>query len=272
MRIAAGVVREGVARPESRHRRRRASRRGRARSGGRGRRASGMVSSLSRGSAIARPPCHRPPDEALHEVPSDRPGRRCRRQGRVQRGHRLPHRAGPAAALAKEAPPRERRRPDPLAEVFDGEVVPMLRGGARAAAGRHLRGDAAPPSRARRRGAADAGAAHPRLARAARPGAGGDLPPGPRAGPDGSVGLHRHGRSRPSPSPAQPLDHRLYHFRLAYSRLRACPCHPGRRELSWRSPRGCRTRSGRSAARRWSIAATACRPRSATSARRPRRT
>ena len=28
-----------------------------------------------------------------------------------------------------------------------------------------------------------------------------------------------------------PLDHRLYHFRLAYSRLRACPCGARRREL-----------------------------------------
>ena len=70
-------------------------------------------------------------------------------------------------AAVGEAPPRERRRPDPLADIFDTEVVPMLEAAPGPPAGRHPRGDAAPPSRARRRDSADAGAAHPRVARAA---------------------------------------------------------------------------------------------------------
>ena len=49
------------------------------------------------------------------------------------------------------------------------------------------------------------------------PGSGGDLPPGASAGPNGIVGLHRRGAILASPSPANSLDHRLYHFRLPFS-------------------------------------------------------
>ena len=45
---------------------------------------------------------------------------------RVQPRHRLPHRAGPAPALREATRRADRRRPDPLAAIFDAEVVPML--------------------------------------------------------------------------------------------------------------------------------------------------
>ena len=61
---------------------------------------------------------------------------------------------------------RERRRPDPLAEIFEAEVVPMLKAAPGPARGRRVRGDAAPPSRTRRRHQAHPGAPDLRLARA----------------------------------------------------------------------------------------------------------
>ena len=75
--------------------------------------------------------------------------------------------------------PRARRRPDPLAEVFDAEVVPMLK------ASPGLRPVAVLEELLRRHPElgpghpADAGAAHPPVAGAARRGARGDLPPAP---------------------------------------------------------------------------------------------
>ena len=50
-----------------------------------------------------------------------------------------------------------------------------------------------------------------------------------------------------SRSPAQPLDHRLYHFRLAFSGFEHAHVVLGGESLS-RWPRACRTRCGRSAA------------------------
>ena len=79
------------------------------------------------GSAIARPPCHRSPDEALHDVPTDRQRRRLRpprRRSARPRGYRL-EQDPPAATRRRRV--RERRRPDPLADIFDAEVVPMLK-------------------------------------------------------------------------------------------------------------------------------------------------
>src|SRR5271166_3910277 len=62
----------------------------------------------------------------------------------------------------------------------------------------------------------------------------------------------------------EPLAHRLYHFRLAFSGFEhAMWCSAAR--ASWRSPRACRTPCGRSGACRNNTAATACRPRSAIS-------
>jgi hypothetical protein len=59
-----------------------------------------------------------------------------------------------------------------------------------------------------------------------------------------------------------PLEHRLYHFRLAYSGFEHAHVVLGG-ESYVALAEGLQTRFGRSVARRWSIAATACRPRSA---------
>ncbi len=56
-----------------------------------------------------------------------------------------------------------------------------------------------------------------------------------------------------------PLPHRLYHFRLAYTAASSTPMSCWAARASWRWQPGCRTRSGRSAACRASIAATASR-------------
>ena len=125
---------------------------------------------------------------------------------------------------------RERRRADPLAEVWDSEVVPLLKDapGLRPIAifeelcRRH------PDSE--RRDAADIGAPHPGLAGGERAGPGGDLPPGASAGPDGIVGLHRSGRSRRHhrrPEPRLPA----LSLPLAVLRLRTRPCRARRRKL-----------------------------------------
>ena len=128
---------------------------------------------------IARPPCHRSPDEALHEVPTDRRAVRGGGEGVDQRGHRVSLRAGSPAAVRIISKSAGRRRPDPLADFFDTEIVPMLK----AAPG--LRAVAIFEEMQRRHPDLSAGvaphpgAAHPFMARAARRGPGGDLPPGP---------------------------------------------------------------------------------------------
>ena len=89
---------------------------------------------------------------------------------RFEHDHRLP---------SSRKKVRGRRRPDPLAEFFDAEVVPMLK----AAPG--LRAVAIFEEMQRRHPDLSAGcaphpgAAHPLLAGAAWRGPGGDLPPGP---------------------------------------------------------------------------------------------
>ena len=55
---------------------------------------------------LARPPHHRLPDEAVYEFPPNRDADRCRGQSRVQRRHRLSHRTGSSAAVAKESAAR----------------------------------------------------------------------------------------------------------------------------------------------------------------------
>lgn len=113
-------------------------------------------------------------------------------------------------------PPRERRRPDPLADVFDRDVVPMLR----AAPG--LRPVAIFEELVRRNPALGAGVRRTleRRIRAWRALHGPErevifrqtLPPGRLGLSDftdmGDLAIHVAG---------EPLDHRLYHFRLAYS-------------------------------------------------------
>jgi hypothetical protein len=173
---------------------------------------------------------------------------------------------------SQKAAPRGRRRPDPLAPYWEPEVVPMLK--------------AAPGIRAigvlaelRRR--------HPEL----NPNVRRTLERRITAwralnGPEQEVIFrqeHEPGRLGLSDFTdasalgvtiaGQPLDHRLYHFRLAFSGFEHAhvvrPCgawlrHDAAR-ASWRWPRACRMHCGPSAACRRSTAATACRRRSATS-------
>jgi hypothetical protein len=75
---------------------------------------------------VARPTCHRSPDEALHELSSKSLADRRRGEGRIQRVSRLPLREAPRLPSQKKEP-RERRRPDPLADVWDDEVVAILK-------------------------------------------------------------------------------------------------------------------------------------------------
>ena len=210
---------------------------------------------------LARPPHHRPPDEAVHELSKDTFPRGRRGEGRVfDRQRRIgsrpiracPRKKGaerPAAARSARALLGRRGRADP-------------EGRARHPGDRRARRDAPAPSRPQSQHPPHAGAAHPGLARASRARAGRDLPPGARARPAGPVRLHRrepsgrhHRRARRSiigsitsgwPSPAS-----------------STPTSCSAARASWRWPKGCRTRCGRSAARRASIAATACRRRSA---------
>src|ERR1700738_435041 len=164
----------------------------------------------------------------------------------------------PIAALKQN--PRGRRRPDPLAGVWDSEIVPML--------------EAAPGIRAvaifeeicRR---------HPEIVTGVRRtverrigkwralyGPSRDVifrqehPPGRMGLSDftdvSALGIMIAGTR---------FDHRLYHFRLAFSGL-----------ASWRSRKACRTRCGGWVGYHNSTAATACRRRSAISIVMPRRT
>ena len=65
------------------------------------------------------------PDEVVHEVPSEQRSRHRCGEGRVQHRHRLSDRNQSVAAVPKRKP-RGRRRPDPLSGVWDSEIVPML--------------------------------------------------------------------------------------------------------------------------------------------------
>ena len=196
---------------------------------------------------LARPPHHRSPDEAVHEVPTDRrrrPSRPRRPASAPPPAYRIEH--DPRLPSQKKAP-RGRRRPDPLADVWDSEIVPMLK----AAPG--LRPIAVFEEMPRRHPELGAGIRRTleRRIRAWRAlhgaGAGGDLPAGARARPAGPVGLHRHGRAR------------RHHRRRSRStigsttsawpsRASSMPMSCSAARASWRWPRGCRTRCGRSAA------------------------
>ena len=91
---------------------------------------------------------------------------------------------------SQRKPPRGRRRPDPLAGIFDEEVVPMLTesSGLRAVAVfeelRRRRPDL--PVGVRR----NPGTSRAALARRARSRAGGDVPPASPTGTAGTVGIH----------------------------------------------------------------------------------
>ena len=96
--------------------------------------------------------------------------------------------------------------------------------------GRRVRGVDAPPSRAGPGGAANPGTADPRVARRARPRAGGDLPPEARAGPAGPVRLHPHGIARRDRRRSAARSHALS-LPPRLVGLRPCPGRARRREL-----------------------------------------
>jgi len=164
--------------------------------------------------------------------------------------------------------PRGRRRPDPLEHLFEAEIVPLLK----AAPG--LRAVAVFEEMRRR---------HP------------DLDPGVRRTMERRIRAWRalHGEEqevifRQVHAPGGmalsdftdmadlgvtiagvPLDHRLYHFRLAWSGFEHAHVILGGERPTSRSPRDCRTRCGHWAAALPSIAATVCRQPSATSTLTP---
>lgn len=64
---------------------------------------------------MARPPHHRLPDGTVHEVPSPNTAPIAAKAG-----------FSPSTAYRLDKDPRRRRRPDPLARVWDSEIVPLL--------------------------------------------------------------------------------------------------------------------------------------------------
>jgi hypothetical protein len=228
--------------------------------GGRGRPDRKWVLHADEEPPLARSPHHRLPDEAVHEFPSHRAAGHRRGEGRVQ---------APPAPIASSKTTDFRRRRKRRATV-GGEIRLRClgqRGGAaaeeqpRPAAGRRFRRDtpgailrSAPASGAPWSGASAPGEIN---------GAEQDVifrqehPPGRLDLSDftdmGGRGISIAGA---------PLDHRLYHFRLAFSGWEHAHVVLGgeaaRASRHWL--RECRMRCGRtrSAAFRWSIAATAC--------------
>ena len=157
----------------------------------------------------------------------------------------------------------------PIRSPMSGRVRSCRSSRRRQGCGRSpFRGGSAAPSRARRGCAPDPGASDPRLARHRRPGPGGRLSPGPRTGAMGLSDFTEMGDLAVTIAGTS-LDHRLYHFRLAYSGFEHAHVILGG-ESYVALAEGLQNASGRSAARRWNIAATACRPLSAISARIPK--
>ena len=167
--------------------------------------------------------------------------------------------------------PRGRRRPDPLAGEWASEIVPMLK----AAPG--VRPVAIFEELCRRHPSIDPGVRRTLERRIA----------GWRAlnGPNRDVIFrqeHPPGRLGLSDFTdmsglgvtiaGEPFDHRLYHFRLAFSGFEHAHVVLGGEKLCGARGRACRMRCGRWAARRNNTAATACRRRFAISIGSPRTT
>jgi hypothetical protein len=166
-------------------------------------------------------------------------------------------------------PPRERRRPDPLIDIWDSEIVPMLSAvpglmsvaiieemnrrypgiylGMRRTMERRIRGWRGPYS--------------PEQEGIFR-----------QTHESGRMGLSDFtDMADPAITIAgEPLDHRLYHFRLVDSGFEHAHVVLGARAWPW--PKGFRTLSGHWGAPRSNIAATACRRPFATSMTTPART
>ena len=169
-------------------------------------------------------------------------------------------------------PPRKRRRAtpaaDPLAKIWDAEVVPILK----AAPG--IRSIAVFDEIRRRHPGLNPNIRRTlerrmRTWRAVKGRAGCHLPQ--EHEPAVSVcRLHGHERTRCRDF-WRAVRARLYHFRLAFSGFEHAMWFSAAR-ASWRWPRVCRMRSGRSAACLANIAAIACRRRTAIWTRQPRTT
>ena len=113
----------------------------------------------------------------------------------------------------------------------------------------HFRRDPPPPSRDRRRCSPHAGAAHPRLAGAQRRRAGRHLPAGASAGPARACPTSPTWAISASASPGSRSI--TGSITSAWpSRAGSTPMSCSAARASWRWPRGCRMRCGRSAARR----------------------
>jgi hypothetical protein len=127
--------------------------------------------------------------------------------------YRIEHRTGSTAAVAKESAARP---PTSRSAGLGQRGSAFVEERPRPAAGGHFRRDPASPSRDRRRCSPHPGAAHPCLAGAERSRA--DVifrqehPPG-RLGLSDFTDMGDHGVN----IAGVPLDHRLYHFRLAFS-------------------------------------------------------
>ena len=160
-------------------------------------------------------------DHQVHKYKQHRnkltPGRGGR-QGRHQRAQRAAHRSA-ATRCPRSAPARSwRTRADPLAAVWDAEVVPLLKADAQLNAVTLLE-----ELQRRHPGAVRHGVLRTLQRRvrqwraAARRRARGLLRAGASAGPAGAVGLHRLPTSSASRSTASRSTHRLYQFALAHS-------------------------------------------------------
>ena len=172
---------------------------------------------------------------------------------RIEQDPRLP---------SQKQAPRERRPRDPVSAVCDSEVVPLLKSvaGLRpvASSTRSVGGipRSVPASAARcnvasaRGGPSTAPSRTSSSVRSTRRAA-------------GVVRFYRHGDQGVSIAGA-PLDHRLYHFRLAFSGWEHAQIVLGG-ESFVALTEGCRMHCGRSVALPCSTAATACRPSSAIS-------
>ena len=80
---------------------------------------------LLKDARFARPPHHRSSDEAVYEVQTYRPDpvAAARAGFSTAKGYRL---AGDPRLPSQRQEPRGRRRPDPLAALFEAEIVPLL--------------------------------------------------------------------------------------------------------------------------------------------------
>src|SRR5680860_1554714 len=170
--------------------------------------------------------------------------------------------------LSQKKAPRGRRRPDPLSDIFDTEVLPLLKSSP------GLRPVAIFEELLRRYPDLSAGIRRTleRRIRAWRAEHGPEQEvifrqihvPG-KMGLSDFTDMNKHGVS----VAGQPLEHRLYHFRLAYSGL-STPTSCWAERAMWRWPKACRMPSGPLGAYLRNTGPTASQPRSRTWSKLPK--